>query len=68
MSFGLMPEEANKIEQNISNTTNTTVSEELNTLNTINQKNNETTNEINQNVVDSAVAKINNRNKWNIYW
>ena len=57
MSFGLMPEEANKIEQNISNTTNTTVSEELNTLNTINQKNNETTNEINQNVVDSAVAK-----------
>ncbi len=57
MSFGLMPEEANKIEQNISNTTNTTVSEELNTLNTINKKNNETTNEINQNAVDSAVAK-----------
>ena len=35
MSFGLVPEEANKTEQNISNTTNTTVSNELNTLNTI---------------------------------
>ncbi|MFQ9298159.1 MAG: MORN repeat-containing protein [Clostridia bacterium] len=57
MSFGLVPGEKNQNEQSVSNTTINEALNALNTLNATNQIANEWTNEINQNAVDSAVAK-----------